>query len=164
MLFIGTQYSNLYTAAVDAHLLHFESLPGRGIGCELVGQREVDDCALVDLVALFCQHAALPEGARHIDLLTEVVHRLLEQFEPIHVELLLLLACSLGSHAPAHPSRRDGFYFQRSSFYFFPVTEFYRDRSSWSSRTDSELLFHRTKLNFAGAQSDYFIIMITELF
>jgi hypothetical protein len=29
------------------------------------------------------------------------VHRLLEQFELIHVELLLLLACSLGSHAPA---------------------------------------------------------------
>jgi len=87
--------------AVDTHLLHFESLPGRGIGCELVGQREVDDCALVDLVALLRQHVALPEGARHIDLLTEVVHRLLEQFELIHVELLLLLACSLGSHAPA---------------------------------------------------------------
>jgi hypothetical protein len=41
----------------------------------------------------------------------------------------------------------------------------------WSSRrhgTDSELrpvagLFHRTKLNFAGAQRDYFIIMITEV-
>ena len=75
--------------------------PERGIGCELVGQREVDDCALVDLVALVRQHAALPEGARHIDLLTEVVHWLLEQFELIHVELLLLLACSLGSHAPA---------------------------------------------------------------
>jgi hypothetical protein len=30
-------------------------------------------------------------------------------------------------------------------------------------RTDSELLFHRTKLNFAGAQRDYFIIMITEV-
>jgi hypothetical protein len=30
-----------------------------------------------------------------------VVHRRLEQFELIHVELLLLLACSLGSHAPA---------------------------------------------------------------
>ena len=56
---------------------------------------------LVDLVALLRQLAALPEGARHIDLLTEVVHRLLEQFELIHVELLLLLACSLGSHAPA---------------------------------------------------------------
>ena len=63
--------------AVDAHLLHFESLSGRGIGCELVGHREVDDCALVDLVELVRQHAALPEGARHIDLLTEVVHWLL---------------------------------------------------------------------------------------
>ena len=61
---------------VNAHLLHFESLPVRRIGCELVGQREVDDCALVDLVALVCQHAVLPAGARHIDLLTEVVHRL----------------------------------------------------------------------------------------
>jgi hypothetical protein len=30
-----------------------------------------------------------------------VVHQLLEQFELIHVELLLLLACSLGRHAPA---------------------------------------------------------------
>jgi hypothetical protein len=76
--------------AVDAHLLHFESHPGRGIGSELVGQREVDDRALVELVALFCQHAALPEGARHIDLLA-VVHWPLEQFELIHVELLLLL-------------------------------------------------------------------------
>jgi hypothetical protein len=86
-----------------------------------VGQREVDDRALGERVALFCQHAALPEGARHIDLLAEVVHRPLEQFELIHVELLLLLPSSLGSHAPARPSRRDGFYFQRSSFYFFPV-------------------------------------------
>ena len=66
-----------------------------------MGQREVDDCALVDLVTLVRQHAALPEGARHIDLLTEVVHWLLEQFELIHVELLLVLACFLGSHAPA---------------------------------------------------------------
>ena len=62
--------------AVVDHLLHFESIPGRGLGCGLVGQREVDDCALVDLVTLVWQHAALPEGARHIDLLTEVVHRL----------------------------------------------------------------------------------------
>ncbi len=52
---------------------------------------------------------------------------------------------------------------RQSSFDFFPVTEFYRDKSSWSSRTDSELLFHRTKLNFAGVQRDYFIIMITEV-
>jgi hypothetical protein len=62
---------------VDAHLLHFESHPGRGIWCELVDQREVDDCAHADLVTLVWQHAALPEGARHIDLLTEVVHWLL---------------------------------------------------------------------------------------
>ena len=34
---------------------------------------------------------------------------------------------------------------------------------SWSSRTDSELLFHRTKLNFAGSQRDLFIIMIPEV-
>ncbi len=60
------------------------------IGCELVDQREVDDCALVDLVVR--QHEALPEGVRHIDLLTEVVHLLLEQFELIHVELLMLLS------------------------------------------------------------------------
>ena len=97
--------------AVDAHLLHFESLPGRGIGCELVVQREVDDCSLVDLVALVCQHVALTEGSRHIDLLTEVVHRI---FELIHVELLVLFACSLGIHAPSR--RRDGFYFQRSTY------------------------------------------------
>ena len=142
--------------AVCAHLLHFGSLPERGIGCELVGQREVDDCALVDLVALVRQHVALPEGARHIDLLTEVVHRLLEQFELIHVELLLLLASLLGA---CTPSRRDGFYFQRSSFFIL---------SDRPAVTDSELrpvagLFHRTKLNFAGAQRDYFIIMITEV-
>jgi hypothetical protein len=56
---------------------------------------------ILDIVTLVRQHAAFPEGARHIDLLTEVVHRRLEQFELIHVELLLLLACSLGSHAPA---------------------------------------------------------------
>jgi hypothetical protein len=29
------------------------------------------------------------------------------------------------------------------------------------TRADSELQFHRTTLNFAGAQYDYFIIMIT---
>jgi len=62
--------------AVDAHVLHFESHPGRGIGSELVGQREVDDRALVEPVALFCQHAALPEGTSHINLLAEVVHGL----------------------------------------------------------------------------------------
>jgi hypothetical protein len=105
--------------AVDAHLLHFERHPGRGIGSKLVGQREVDDRARVDLVTLFCQHAALPEGARHIDLLTKEVHLPLEQFELIHVELLLLLASSLGSHAPARACRRDGFYFQRSVLIFF---------------------------------------------
>jgi hypothetical protein len=86
--------------------------PGRGIGCELVGQREVDDCALVDLVTLVWQHVALPEGARHIDLLTDVVHQLLLQFELIHVELLLLLPCSLGRHTPA--SGRDCFYLKKS--------------------------------------------------
>jgi len=95
--------------AVDAHLLHFESHPGRGIGSELVGQREVDDRALVDLFALFCQHAALPEGARHIDLLTEVAHQPLEQFELIHVELLLLLASPLLGAMPLL-MMTDGFY------------------------------------------------------
>jgi len=103
----------------------------------------------------------LPEEVRHIDLLTEVVHRFLHQFEVIHVELLLLLACSLGSHVPE--SRRDDFYFQRSSFDFFLVTSSTRDLSSWSSITDSELRFHRTELNFAGVQRDYFIIMTTEV-
>ena len=43
-----------------------------------------------------------------------------------------------------------------------------RRLSSRRHGTDSELrpdagLFHRTKLNFAGAQRDYFIIMITEV-
>ena len=42
-----------------------------------MGQGEVDDCALVDLVGLVWQHVPLPEGARHIDLLAEVVHLLL---------------------------------------------------------------------------------------
>jgi hypothetical protein len=101
---------------VDAHLLHFESLPGTG--CELVGQREVDDCALVDLVVLVRQHAAFPEEARHIDLLTEVVHRLLEQLELIQVELLLLLACSLGSHAPARRVAVTVFIFNGQVFLF----------------------------------------------
>jgi hypothetical protein len=96
--------------AVNAHLLHFESHPGRGIWSELVGQREVDDRALVERVAFFCQHATLPEGAR-LNLLAKVVHQPLEQFELIHVELLLLLASSLGSHAPARTSRRDCFFF-----------------------------------------------------
>ena len=105
-----------------------------------MGQREVDDCALVDLVTLVRQHAALPEGARHIDLLTEVVHWLLEQFELIHVELLLLLDYSLGRHAPTRRVAVTVFIFNGQVFYFFPVTEFYRDRSSWSPRrTDSEL-------------------------
>ena len=57
-------------------------------------------------VALFCQHADLPEGVRHIDLIPEVFHSLLEQFELIHVELLLS-ASSFRSHADA----RDCFYF-----------------------------------------------------
>jgi hypothetical protein len=55
--------------AVDAHLLNFESHPGRGIGCDLLGHREVDNRALVDLVPLIFLHAPLPEGARHIELL-----------------------------------------------------------------------------------------------
>ena len=55
--------------AVDTHLLNFENHPGRGIGCDLLGQREVDNRVLVDLVPLISRHAALPEGARHIDLL-----------------------------------------------------------------------------------------------
>ena len=56
--------------------------------------------SLVVRVALFFQHAALPEGAGHIDLLAEVLHRLLEQCELFHLELLVLLASSsLGSHA-----------------------------------------------------------------
>ena len=93
-----------------------------------MGQREVDDCALADLVALVRQHAALPEGARHIDLLTEVVHWLLEQFELIHVELLLLLAYSLGRHAPTRRVAVTVFIFNGQVFYFFPVTKFYRDR------------------------------------
>jgi hypothetical protein len=77
--------------AVDAHLLHEKSLPGRHLGSELVCQREVEDRALVDGVSLFYRHAALPEGARRIDLLAEVFHRrFLEQCELIHVELLLL--------------------------------------------------------------------------
>jgi hypothetical protein len=50
------------------------------------------------------------------------------------------------------------FIFNGQLFDFFPGKS-----SSWSSSTDSELLFHRTKLNFAGAQRDYFIIMITEV-
>ena len=63
--------------AVDAHLLNFESHPGRGIGCDLLGQREVDNRALVDLVPLIFRHAPLPEGARHIVLLAQVLHGLL---------------------------------------------------------------------------------------
>ena len=61
------------------------------------------------------------------------------------------------------------FFKQLSSFDFFncQVLIFWRsstrDLSSWSSSTDSELLFRRTKLNFAGVQRDYFIIMITEV-
>ncbi len=48
------------------------------------------------------------KGARHIDLLAEVFHRLLEQYELIHVELLLLACSSLGSHATARTTyRRD---------------------------------------------------------
>ena len=54
--------------AVDAHLLNFESHPGRGIGCDRLGQREVDNRALLDLVPPIFRHAALPEGARHIEL------------------------------------------------------------------------------------------------
>jgi hypothetical protein len=60
-------------------------------------------------------------------------------------------------------SRRDGFFFNGD---FFPgVSGVLPNPSSfsWLSRTDSELLFHRNKLNFAGAQRDYFIIMITEV-
>ena len=42
--------------AVDAHLLNFENHPGRGIGCDLLGQREVDNRALVDLAQLIFLH------------------------------------------------------------------------------------------------------------
>ena len=91
-----------------------------------MGQREVDNCALVHLVAIVWQHAALPEGARHIDLLTEVVHPLLEQFELIHVELLLLLACSLGSHAPARRVDVTVFIFNGQVLIFFKLIVPYR--------------------------------------
>ena len=56
---------------------NFAMYPGRGTRCELVVHREVNDCALVDLVVIVWQHKPLPEGARHIDLLTEVVNQLL---------------------------------------------------------------------------------------
>ena len=69
-----------------------------------------------------------------------MVHRLLEQFELIHVELLLLLAFFLGSHAPARRVAVTLFIFNCQVLTFFRSLEFYRDRSSWSSRrTDSEL-------------------------
>ena len=106
-----------------------------------MGHQQVDNCALADLVAVVRQHAVLPEGASHIDLLTNVVHLLLEQFEMIHVELLLLLTSSLGSHALARLVDVTVFIFNCQVFDFFPVTEFYRDLSSWSSRrSNSELL------------------------
>jgi hypothetical protein len=84
--------------------------------------------SLQDICIFIRQHAALPEGARHINLLTEVVHLLLEQFELIHVELLLLFACSLGSHAPAHRVAVIVFIFNSQ---FFSGHGIYRDRSSW---------------------------------
>ena len=51
---------------------------------------------------------------------------------------------------------------------FSTVKFFYFQGSSRRHGTDSEVrpgagLFRRTKLNFAGAQRDYFIIMITEV-
>ena len=52
-----------------------------------------------------------------------MVHRLLEQFELIHVELLLLLACTLGSHAPARRVAVTVFIFNGQVFDF-----------EWSSR------------------------------
>ena len=45
-------------------------------------------------------------------------HRLLEHFELIHVELLLLLACSLGSHAPARRVTVTVFIFNGQVFLF----------------------------------------------
>jgi hypothetical protein len=51
----------------------------------------------------------------------------------------------------------------RSSFYFLPVKSQSSTGQAGRSCTDSELLFHRTKLNFAGGQRDCFIIMITKV-
>jgi hypothetical protein len=65
--------------AVDAHLLHMERLPWHSVGRELVGQGEVENGALVDSLALFRRHVAFPERALHVELLSKVIERLLQQ-------------------------------------------------------------------------------------
>ncbi len=53
-------------------------------------------------------------------------------------------------------SHREGFYFYQVSIFYQSSHGSTGQATSSRSRTDSELLFHRTKLNFAGAQRDYF--------
>jgi hypothetical protein len=66
-------------------------------------------------------HAAFPEGARHIDLLAEVFHRLLEQCELIHVELLLLARSSLWRHT-AHGRTAVTVFILKTFFIFYRST------------------------------------------
>jgi hypothetical protein len=75
--------------------------------------------APADLVALLRQHAALPEGARHCV-----------------PGSLLLHSFFLGSTCRVAVTL---FFFNGQVLTFSRSLEFYRDRSSWSSRTDSEL-------------------------
>ena len=81
--------------ARDAHLLKLPCILRRRLRRELVRQSEVAHGALVEGVALIGGHAAVPEGAGHVDLLADLLHRLLDERQRVLRGRLLLLGGSL---------------------------------------------------------------------
>jgi hypothetical protein len=102
-----------------------------------------------------------PGEARTILLLHIISARPSKQ--PLMVRTFLKVYMELGSYFVSARTNKRHHHLSRSSFYFLPVKSQSSTGQAGRSCTDSELLFHRTKLNFAGGQRDCFIIMITKV-
>ena len=75
----------------DAHLLKLERGPRSLLARELVHLSEVTHGALVEGAALIGRHPALPVRAGHVNLLADLLERLLEERERVQRDGLLLL-------------------------------------------------------------------------
>ena len=81
--------------ARHAHLLQLPRILRCRLGREFVRQSEIAHRALVEGVALLSRHAPVPEGAGHVDLLADLLHRLLDERQRVLRDGLLLLGGSL---------------------------------------------------------------------
>ena len=81
----------------DAHLLKLERGPRSLLARELVHLSEVTHGALVEGAALIGRHPALPVRAGHVNLLADLLERLLEERERVQRDGLLLLGGLLAS-------------------------------------------------------------------